>query len=507
MTRFSWRLSRPGGSDSFLILALFAAGICLRLMILTTQPFDGLYGQDPFAYYDFAQELRAAVSTGSAPPPFFWPLGYPALLGSAFAIFGTSPEIGQAVNIVLAALLPPLVYVVSRQMAQRRAAAFAAALIMLCGGQILQSSVVLMADIPALFWATLSAATLLAYIRKRHFLWLTIAAVALALACISRWLYLVLIIPYAVLFILQRGKLRHAIIAVLCAVLIFVPQIAFSANSPFPTFNHAWVQGWSPANAFRREFVNVDGTFSYQQINALFYALPFHEPLYLAPIFTPLLIVGLWALRSRPAWLALVGGWALLPYIFLSGIPYQNIRFPLIVIPAVALLCGAGIGYIVRRTTRPLRPLVYGAFVGLGAAWMLGVGVLTTHNFIARQAQDRDVAVWASEHIPAGATVYTIDLTLTLRHRTSLNVIELYYETPETLAERWERGREDYLLVNQWQIENQWRGREPYIATHWLLDHRGAQQLGQNGNYTLFLLGDNPLGALLPQLNPRDISS
>jgi hypothetical protein len=188
-------------------------------------------------------------------------------------------------------------------------------------------------------------------------------------------------------------------------------------------------------------------------------------------------------------WLALLGGWIVLPYAFLSGIPYQNIRFPLIIVPALAILSGVGIDYVLRRMARPIRPMIYGGVVGLSAAWMLSAGVNATHQFIARQAQDRDVAVWASEQIPAGATVYTFDLTLTLQHRTSLNALEIYYETPETLVERWVRGREDYLLVNMWQIENQWRGREPYIAVYWLQAHRGLQRLGQYGNYTLFRVG------------------
>lgn len=478
-------------SEPFLLFALVAAGIALRLIVLTGQSFDGLYGQDSFAYYDFAQELRAAANAGSTPPPFFWPLGYPALLAGTFAIFGTSAEIGQALNIVLGALLPPLVYILTREMGQRRPAAFAAALVMLFGGQILQSSVVLMSDVPALFWATLSAVGLVVYTRRRHFGWLVLAAVALAFACITRWLYLVLIVPYGAVFLLERGKLRHGVIAGLGAVLVFVPQLAFSANSPFPTLNHAWVQGWSPENALRSAFVNVDGTFAYSQVNALFYGQIFHDPRFLAPILTPMLLVGLWALRSRLAWLVLLEGWVLLPYAFLSGIPYQNIRFPLIVMPAIAILCGVGVDWVARRTQKfaPLQTIVYGGVVGLGAVWMLSTGVETTHHFIARQVQDREVAIWASEQLPEGATVYTFDLTLTLRHRTSLNVIEIYYETPDTLAERWVRGRTDYLLVNLWQIESQWRGREPYIAVYWLQAYRGLQRLGQYGNYTLFRVG------------------
>lgn len=477
---------RISNSSRFILLALFGAGIGLRMLILANQQFDGLYGQDAYAYYDFADELRFAAGTGSAPPAFFWPLGYPAVLAGAFALFGTTPEIGQAVNIVLAALVPLLVYGIARQMNFGQSAAFAAALIVVCCGQVLQSSVVMMADIPALFWATLSACTLLAYRQHRHLHWLIIAAAALALACISRWLYLILFIPFGALYLLMRGSVRHAVMAGLCASLVFLPQFAYSLHSPFPVFNHAWVQGWSPSNAFQREFVNVDGAFTYQQPNAIFYGQPFNDPRYLAPILTPMLVMGLWALRKRGQLLTLLGGWALLPYIFLTGIPYQNIRFPLIVVPATALLCGAGIAYTVKRMPRSFRPLVLGGFVGLSAAWMLGAGTALTRDFIGWQAQDRAVAEWTAGQLPDGVTIYTFDITLTLRHRTSFRVVDLYYETPETLRAKWEYGREDYLLLNLWQLQSQFQGREPYIAAYWLQTYRGLDRLGQYGNYSLF---------------------
>lgn len=466
-------------------LLLFLAGLGLRALLLASRPFDGLYGQDAYAYYDFAGALRLAATTGSALPAFFWSLGYPALLAGAFTIFGGAPEIGLAVNVVLAALLPPLVYIIARQLAFRRSAAFAAALILLCCGQALQSSIVLMADIPALFWATLSASALLAYHQQRLVGWLILAAVTLAFACLTRWLYLILLLPYSACFLLMRGCIRHALTAGLCALLPFLPQFAYSLHNPFPLFNHPWVQGWSPTNALQRQFVNLDGTFSYEQVNALFFARPVYDPGYLAPIFAPLAVVGLWALRKRPAPLALLAGWALLPYAFLSGIPFQNIRFGLIVVPAIALLCAAGLDRFPRRTGA-LRPILYGAVVGIGAAWMLGAGLTNTASFVARQTRDQTVAAWAAGQIPEGAAVYTFDITLTLRHRTPLMVYDLFFETPETLSAKWEVGREDYLLVNLWQLNGQWQQREPYDAVAWLQAHRGLDRLGQQGNYTLF---------------------
>jgi hypothetical protein len=77
-------------------------------------------------------------------------------------------------------------------------------------------------------------------------------------------------------------------------------------------------------------------------------------------------------------------------------------------------------------------------------------------------------------------------LTLTLQYYTPFDVHEIYYETPQTLAENWQHGRIDYLLINVWQIENQWEGREPQIAYHWLRDERGLTLIERYGNYTLF---------------------
>jgi hypothetical protein len=83
-------------------------------------------------------------------------------------------------------------------------------------------------------------------------------------------------------------------------------------------------------------------------------------------------------------------------------------------------------------------------------------------------------------------TLYTFGLTLTLQHYTTLNVYELFYETPATLDARWAHGKDDYLLLNVGNIEQQWNGREVQTVYHWLRDVRGLVKLGQYGSYTLF---------------------
>lgn len=492
--------------DLWAAMGLFAASLLWRVAILAPYPaFEGLYGQDPFAYYDFAQELRLAVGEGRMPGPFFWPLGYPALLGLGFVLFGTAAGVGQGINLLLGALLPPLVYVLARRSGCGRPGAWLAAGVMAVCGQAVQSSLVIMADVPALAWATLGAVVLSLYLEEQRGGLLALSVALLTLAVLTRWLCLALALPWGLaVFLAWRGRIRwrDGLLAGMTALLLLLPQVAHSSASPYPTLNHAWVRGWSPGNALRREFTNPDGHFVYEQINALFYARPFYDPYYLAPVFSPFLLLGLvalWHQRNAPRALMLAG-WVALPYCFLAGIPYQNIRFPLLVFPAVAVLAGLGLeralawlpgrwslrhgkGWWVGRVA-----LVVAILSGMGM--MAVVGRAVSGDFVARQLEDRAVAVWATERVPPEANLYTSGLTLTLRHYTSLEVYELYYETPATLTARWVPGRVDFLLVNEWQIETQWAGREPQAAFHWLRDARGLTRLDRFGQYTLFQVGE-----------------
>lgn len=482
--------------DVLLMLVLFAGAIVLRIAVLYGSAFDGLYGQDAYAYYDFA----GAITAGDAPDNFFWPLGYPLLLSAAFAFFGVTAFTGQLINILLGSALSPLIYGLTHAAGGGRRAGFSAGLLMGLSGQALQSSIVLMSDIPALFWGTASAAVMLHFIsrpfpqwkNRKRIIFLSAALAFLALGGISRWIYVLLALPWLLtLWIARRGRIdwRTLLWAISAALVVLLPQALYSRRSLAPPLTHAWVQGWSPHNAFSKNFTNLDGHFQYPQINALYYARPFYDAYYLAPVLTPFLLAGILALWKNRAALVLIGGWVLLPYLFLAGIPYQNIRFPLIILPSVVLLVGLGIEFTLERLRYKIVPagIIITLLVGIGM--MLSTGITITHQFIVNQQGDKDAAAWAKGRIPSGASVYTFGLTLTLRHYTDLQVYELYYETPATLAEKYQPGKVDYVFVNVWNIENQWDGREPQMALHWLRDQRRLIRLGKIGNYVLYRTG------------------
>jgi 4-amino-4-deoxy-L-arabinose transferase-like glycosyltransferase len=470
--------------DRVFPLLVFVLALAARMSVLDQTGFDGLYGQDAYAYHAFAGSLRAVTAHGGALPPFFWPLGYPALL----ALVGAGAQAGQIANILLGALICPVVYAITRLAGARPAAALVAALIPALGGQAIQSSIVLMSDVPALLWASASGAALLWAISRRRARWLYASGLLLMLAIVTRYQYAALLVPWGLALLLARIGLRHLVCAGLLALPIAALQAAYSAATPYPTLNHPWVTGWSPAHVFARSFDTPDGHFDYTQPNALYYAQPAYSSPYLVPGLGLFAAMGVWKLRRRGIFLALIGGWVLVPYGFLAGIPYQNIRFALIMLPGTAALAGVGVDRAwsaLRALPTGLRALLLAGVCGWALAQVAADGLAYARAFIARQQADKAVIVWAGDILPPGATVYTQGLVLALQAYTTVEAVEIYNETPQTLAVRTAHP-DDFLLVNLWQIEHQWVGRSPQLAVRWLGENRGLTAIGRFGVYTLY---------------------
>ncbi len=467
--------------DLAALVILFVCGLAARSLF--ARGFDGLYGQDAYAYYNAAAELV----TGAPFSPFYWGIGYPVLLLFAFVLFGVSAWSAQAITLLCGALIAPVVYSIARELRLNRGGAFLAGTLVLIGAQSIQSSIVVMSDMPALLWAALSAYCLIRCGAGHRPAWLIGAAALLTLAGITRWLYFVLVPVWAIYLLFSKRKIAPSdfILALIAAGLILLPQAAFAALRPTPLIDHAWVQGWSFENAFRRDFINVDGEFHFALINVQFYAAPLIDPVYITPILLPFAVIGAWRLRGNPAAFMLLIGWLIVPFVFLIGIPYQNIRFALINLPPAALLIGSGVTAVAETRSRMRRII---AFVPAVIALMLMLIAANEHvpAFVARQQADRAVITWAAENIPDDATVYTLGLTLPLRIARTGEVRELYYETVDSLTAVAERHEPAYLLVNMWQIEHQWQARAPALAVEWLRRERRITRIGQHGNYSLY---------------------
>ncbi|MBI3941987.1 MAG: phospholipid carrier-dependent glycosyltransferase, partial [Chloroflexi bacterium] len=454
---------------------LVAPGLALLLYSVTivTHHFDGLYGQDAFGYYQYTLQVWQSLRHLSLPPPYFWPMGYPALVAGVYTLTGSVSLAGQIASVLTGAGVVVLTGALARDLLiqqgipKREAiwVGIVAALLAVACGQLWQWSIAMMSDSAGLFWATLSAWAMVRYGGTGRLRWLILASFALAWAIMTRWIYGLLIIPlacYGVWALMQLQKkqlaspsafLRRQMIQVLLSagigIVLLMPQLRLTAVFPAPLLQHQWVVGWSPLNAVRREFTTPDGYAAYPLPVLLFYAKAAISPRFLFPLFTPFLLLGMGIVLWRRWWpvILLLGLWDAVIFIFLIGIPYQNFRFTLPLLPPIAILAALGLNQVWSRadiwfqdhawgwSVRYVRPLlmVYLLCGLLGGVWYSGRVV---DDFIARKDADLAAVRWVegqvraeySQHGATGAQakpkVLAFGLTLMLQHYSALNVEE-----------------------------------------------------------------------------------
>ncbi len=493
-----------------LVIALPIAALCVQYQ------FDGLYGQDAYAYYDYAMDtVRRDLQAQRLPSPFFWPPGYPLLVALVSLVAGERPLAAQAVSLVAGALVPLLVALMAHELWQieaqagRRLAgggghalqatgfAAAAGLVAALTPQLWQSSAVSMSDTTALAAATLGIGALLRYQRAGRAAMLALASAALAFALLTRMVYGALAVVAAVyaLWLLRRRPWRsavaHAALAGFVALLALAPLIAAllqprAEGAGLPFLGHMGRDWWRLGNALQRQFVTGNGNLHYRLPNGLYYALtPAHRYTF-TPLLAPLLLPGLWRLwKQRPAahvWLLL--GWPAMITLLLAGYPAQNFRFTLAFLPPLAILLTMGLFSALHMAGR-LRPLFILLLAG-GGLWMIAGGWTLTESFMARKQADLATVQWLEERSAPQAQLLTFGITLTVAHYSAIESHDLYNQTPAGVSALLQSSRPTYLLLDVPNIERQWAGHAPGENYRFLRDEYLMNHLGDRRAYSLF---------------------
>lgn len=492
------RKAEPAG-QRYAALWLFLFALSIRLLALFLVRTDGLYGQDAFAYFECASQLL----TGPDPcSDFRWPLGYPALAAVAMWVTGTAARGAQFASVISGAAIAPLAYWTvatvmpsSFEPERRVDAAIAAGLLTAVCGQLVLSSIVIMSDAPGLFWATLSACLLLRWecnSEKAPFA-LPLAAAALAAAIATRWIYGGLLIPFSLFAMVAGGrKLRltgsratvaSMVISALLLSILLAILLYLNAHSSAPVQNHSWVVEWRMVNSWHLAFDNPDGHFQYRVPPLIFYAAPLIHPLFLCPVLVGCVLVGVWRLRHSSAVL-LLGGWVATLYGYLVGIPYENGRFGLAFFTPLAVFAGVGLWTLPARFRISYR-----------ASWVLLFGsLIVTSGFACRSLMAFDSNTrkqWADiqylqSQVPAGSTVVTFGLSISVAHYTRLAVVDLFEQSPQSLRPTVCGNPSVYLYVDRPSIESQWVGRTPALNVHWLEHDVGLRQIGMKNGWWLY---------------------
>jgi hypothetical protein len=496
---------------------LFALALAVRLWHAISSSFDGLYGQDAYAYYQYALALFDAPGRGELPPPFWWPLGYPALLNVAFFIGGAQLFSAQAITLLCGALVAPVAFALAYEIAPsaaRTSAAWTAGLLCVISGQLVQSSVVIMADAPALFFATTGAWLLVTYARVRRPLLLILSSAAAGLAVWTRWQNLVFLGVWFLTLLVIQTRARPAgagserqpvralapvLLALAVVALVLLPQLLIRAATNAPFAGQSWLEGWSPLHFSARVLDNVDGHFEYPLPVAVFYGQVFVHPAYLVVLLTPLFLLGIrqliHALRgaaeqvaglrvgavSMPASMLLLG-WILFMFLFLAGIPYENFRFALGLFSPIAVVTGLGAGWLWERwgASRSRRLLV--GWIAVACLVMLVWQPRVLAPVLNLKERELDRARWLTEQLPQGALVWTLGMEGALKQYTGLSVETIWQTSEQQILV----ASPSFLFVDRENLAGQWRGTEPERLLQSLESGGHLTPLGTRADYSLF---------------------
>ena len=511
--------------------ALLAAGLAAAVaapaaLLVAWHGFDGLYGQDSFAYVDYALgPLTDTIRRLEAPPPFFWPPGYPLLVALVAAVSGLGAASGQIVSLIAGATVPVLVALLAREVlpAHLRGGhsyvlALLAGLIAALTGQLWQSSVVAMSDTAAVAFATTGAWATCRYIGTGRVWALVLAAAALAFAIETRWIYGLVALPLGLAAVVHIARTRrdrpaaalgHAAIGASVALLVASPTwlpivAALLEGRPPPFVGDFAVYRWNPLGAAASAFTTADGRLEYALPTGLFYAL---QPVqhYWFGALGLLAVPGLVSVLRRPSFASTVVlvVWPAAVMGFLLGGGYQNTRFFMAAVPPFAILAAAGAAWLWRTAgSAPQRwrlpaMRVTAAVLMIGLLMNAGLAARFTNGFIERMQRDTQNIRLLAARVPDGARVLSLGATPLLVHDGRHEVAELADLDSDSVMALLSDGRDSYLLVDIESIRRQWADSGPGRAVQSLEHGPGLRQIGRAGIWTLYAIDGRAYHGLL----------
>jgi hypothetical protein len=471
-------------------------------------PFDGLYGQDGFAYFNYARALWPHLSTGAPLPDLYWPIGYPVTVALVLPLTGGGPGAGQVVNAVACAWAAAATALLVRGLdsldekpSDDPWPALMAGLTVALSGAVLRSSQVVMADGLGVGAVAGALFCVVRYVKDHRGPWLIGAALSLAWGTAARWMVGLLVLPLCAFLLVHWWAARPqaaaivprprrwpwALAAGLVGLTALMPVLVVAHSVPPAFTRHAWLVAWNLRNALGRDFHTPDGHAIYRLPVVLFYLVRLGWPDYFFPAHAVFALAGAWSLvrGRRGATAMLILGWSATAWLFLSGIPYENPRFLLPTLPAIGTLCGIGLASLRGRVPRRGRAFLTLLVIGAQAAGV-AFGAREHARLVARKNADLDLVAWAAERLSPDAKLLIAGPSLAFQYYASIPARDLFSASTAEINALVASGSPLFLLANVKELETQWPGLNPERHFLALLQRPGLAIVGTHPPYTLF---------------------
>lgn len=300
--------------------------------------FNGLYGQDAHEYLRYTQELTAWIGSGVSPGKFFWPVNYPfwgAILGS---VVGSLLVGLQLLSLLALGIVPVLLYLILRVEAPHQHDLRLKLLycLVFCAAApfFWRSGTLIMSDAFAIGWLMLFYYAYWNYVKEGGWRFLLVLGIGAVAAVMTRYaLALLVLLPgiHVLLIAVKRRQLLALLGAGVLSLLFTLPHLLIRLAESFDFLGHSYLQGWSWKHWFMRSFSTNDGVLSFRLPNLLYaFGYWYH------PGFFSFGILGVAFVRWRTSLSTpkrILLGSIVVYSLFIAGIPFQNQRFLLPLLP------------------------------------------------------------------------------------------------------------------------------------------------------------------------------
>ncbi len=490
-----------GKSVCFNFFLIVSIALSFRVLLLLTFPFDGLYGQDSYAYLDWSKQFADAIFHFQVPPNFYWPIGY-YFFTTIFSLLtvGDFTLAALLVSIFSSSLCAGVVYLIALRLFENEPAkspiAFASGLLMCFSGAIVKPGLTIMSDALGLLFLCSSVYFVLKYCSEKKLSAIIYAFIFLSLGTMTRYAdALIALVIVGVLFYdffksqMKSSDIKKITIAGLIGLIIFLPQLYYIFKYGIaylqPTGEtRVWATGWSPINYFKKDFITLDGTQHYKFPNGLYFISPIVHPLYLS-VFGITFFSGLYFLVRKKLFVPLIilVSWIAVYYFYLAGNPFQSLRYTQSFFPALAIISAFGL-YSFKFNCK-----IKKVFLCIGLFLMIGYGTVHFSGFVSQKNDDLKIAVWIDNNISNSSLVFSFEVTGTLNNYSKRKIEEFYLYDGSKLKEKIDSSSvEIYFVLPVEKLRTQWKSLPIEKTFDYLSANFKVTEVSKINHYTIFKL-------------------
>lgn len=414
--------------------------------------FDGLYGQDPYEYFQYAIKIKAWILTGSHPGVYHWPFWYPILGGLVSMILANPSFSLQLVSILsLVGCLYYLAKIIELLYGKHgNVTKLYLFLFFVFSPFVFRLSVTVMSDLCSVALLIAGMYHCLKFEKLNRHKHIVFAAFLFAMATMTR--YAMFVAAFPVLLIVGIGWIKkpkallYFIFVLIAGLIPLIPHLILRSEAPSEL---GYELGWTPLNFFRKSFLTPEGAVFYKTNNLIYALLGVFHPRYLF-IGLVFLIPTLWQFRLKRGVVLVILAY-LFYALFLAGIHTQNSRFLLPLCALGIVLLFPGFRILWQKLHQKLKWIM----VPILLAFQITLCVLSFKTLYVRNQVEQEITQFIDSKYP-NSTIYSMDIDLSIQYRgKKRNIKNIYteaYQEFETNA---------LLLINPSKFEKQWEGMNP----------------------------------------------